>query len=128
MAEVTLIVIALAVVALTSALVSALLAIKRTAIRAEMVLMLLEREVRPVASQLHSLTEELRTLSRQAVSDMERVGTAAEAVGQLSERVGRLVGFAATMGRMGQIVGAASGVKKGLDVFITKLLSRDRGH
>jgi hypothetical protein len=105
-----------------------LLAIKRTALRAEMVLMLLEREIRPMATQLQSLTEELRTFSRQAGRDMERMAVAAQAVGQLSQRVGLLVGLAGTLGRVGQVVGAASGVKKGLDVFITKLLSRNRGH
>lgn len=122
------ILIALAIVAVAVVLVSTLLAIKRTALRAEMVLMLLEREIRPMASQLHSLTEEVRTFSRQAGRDIERVAAAAQIVGRVTEGFGRLVGLAGTMGRVGQIVGAAAGVKKGLDVFITRLLSRNRGH
>lgn len=122
------ILIVLAVVAVAVVLVSTLLAIKRAALRAEMVLMLLEREIRPMASQLHSLTEEIQTFSRQAGRDIERVAQAAQVVGRVTEGFGRLVGLAGTMGRLGQIAGAAAGVKKGLDVFIAKLLSRNRGH
>ena len=128
MSGVAFILIVLAALAVAVVLVSALLAVKRAALRAEMVLMLLEREIRPVASQIHSLTEEVRTFSRQAGRDIERVAAAAQTVGRLADGLGRLVGLAGTIGRVGQIVGAAAGVKKGLDVFIAKLLSRDRGH
>ena len=125
MSGIALILIVLAVLAVAVVLVSTLLAVKRAALRAEMVLMLLEREIRPMASQLHSLTEEVRTFSRQAGRDIERVAQAAHTVGRVADGLGRLVGLAGTMGRVGQLVGAAAGVKKGLDVFITKLLSRD---
>jgi uncharacterized protein YoxC len=128
MAEVAVILVALAVIAVAVVLVSTLLAIKRAALRAEMVLLLLEREIRPTTSQLHAVMEELRTFSHQAGRDIERVAATAQAVGRTTETIGRLVGLVGTMGRMGQIVGAASGVKKGLDVFIAKLLSRNRGH
>jgi len=125
---VAVILIVLAVVAVAVVTVSTLLAIKRAALRAEMVLMLLEREIPPMASQLHSLTEEVRTFSRQAGRDIERAAGAAQAVGRVAEGLGRLVGLAGTMGRVGQFVGVATGVKKGVDVFIAKLLSRNRGH
>ncbi|MBI4561533.1 MAG: hypothetical protein HY724_05765, partial [Candidatus Rokubacteria bacterium] len=72
--------------------------------------------------------EELRALSRQAGRELERFGAAAERVDDLSHRISKLVGFVGGMARVGQFVGAATGVKKGLDVFIAKLLSKNRGH
>ena len=125
---VALVLVVAAVLAVAVVLVSTLLAIKRTALRAEMVLMLLEREIRPMASQLNSLAEEVRTFSRQAGRDIERVAAAAQVVGRVTDGLGRLIGLAGTMGRVGQFVGVAAGVKKGLDVFIAKLLSWNRGH
>jgi uncharacterized protein YoxC len=121
-------VIALAVAVVAAVLVPTLLAIKRAASRAETVLMLIEREIRPMANQLQWLAEELRNLSQRANRELERVGTVAESVDHLSQRIGRLIGLVGTVGRIGQIVGTATGVKKGLDVFIAKLLSRNRTH
>jgi len=80
-----------------------------------------------MASHLQALAEELRTLSRQAGRELDRVGAVAGRVDDLSQRIGKLVGFVGGITRVGQFVGAASGVKKGLDVFVAKLLSRNRG-
>lgn len=120
--------ITLAVLAVAGALISMLLAIKRAALRAETVLGLLEQEIRPVASQLQALAEEFRGLSRQAGRELDRFGAAAGRVDDLSQRIGKLVALVGGLTRVGQFVGAATGVKKGLDVFITKLLSRNPGH
>ena len=120
--------IALAVVVVAAVLVPTLVAIKRAASRAETVFMLVEREIRPMANQLQWLAEELRALSQRANRELERVGAVAERVDHLSQRIGKLVGLVGTVGRIGQIIGTASGVKKGLDVFIAKLLSRNRTH
>lgn len=121
-------VIAVAVVVAAAVLVPTLIAIKRAASRAETVFILLEREIRPVANQLQWLAEELRALSQRANREMERMGAVAERVDHLSQRIGKLVGLVGTVGRVGQIVGTASGVKKGLDIFIAKLLSKNRTH
>lgn len=121
-------VIALCAVVLTAVLVPTLLAWKRAAIRAETVLMLLEREIRPLAGQIEGLAQELSTLSRHAGENMERVGAVIGRVDEVTTRIGRVVGFVGGFTRVGQLVGTAAGVKKGLDVFISKLISRDKRH
>ncbi len=123
-----LLVIGLCAVVLTVVLVLTLLALKRVALRAETVLMLLEREIRPMASQLQALTEELRSLSRHAGENMERMGVVIGRVDEVTTRIARVVGFVGGFTRVGQLVGTATGVKKGLDVFIAKLISRHKRH
>jgi len=128
MANTFLLVIAICAVILTVVLVPTLLALKRAALRAETVLMLLEREIRPTASQLQALTEELRGLSRHAGENMERMGVVIGRVDEVATRIARVVGFVGGFTRVGQLVGTATGVKKGLDVFIAKLISKNRKH
>ena len=127
MTTLALILITLAVLAVAGTLIPVLLAIKRTALKAETVLALLEQEIRPIAIQLHALADDLRALSRQASREMDRFGAAAGRVDELSRRIGKLVALVGGVTRVGQFVGAATGVKKGLDVFITKFLSKNRG-
>lgn len=126
MATTFLLVIAICAVILTVVLVPTLLALKRAALRAETVLMLLEREIRPTASQLQALTEELRGLSRHAGENMERMGVVIGRADEVTTRIARVVGFVGGFTRVGQLVGTATGVKKGLDVFIAKLVSRNK--
>ena len=128
MANTFLLVIAICAGVLTVVLVPTLLALKRAALRAETVLMLLEREIRPTASQLQALTEELRGLSRHAGENMERMGVVIGRVDTVTTRIARVVGFVGGFTRVGQLVGTATGVKKGLDVFIAKLVSRNKKH
>jgi len=42
--------------------------------------------------------------------------------------VGGVTGFVGGFTRVGQLVGTATGVKKGLDVFIKKLIGRNKKH
>lgn len=128
MTTTALLVIALSAAVVTAVLVPTLLAVKRAALRAETLLMVLEREVRPMASQLHALTEELRSLSKHADKSMERMSVVLGRVDDTTARVARLAGFVGGFTRVGQLVGAATGVKKGLDVFISRLVSKNKKH
>lgn len=123
-----LVAIALCAVVLTVVLVPTLLALKRVTLRAETVLMLLEREIRPLASQIEGLAQELRSLSRHAGENMDRMGVVIGRVDEVTTRIARVVGFVGGFTRVGQLVGTATGVKKGLDVFIAKLISKNRKH
>jgi uncharacterized protein YoxC len=123
-----LLVLALCAAVVTAVLVPTLLAIKRAASRAETVLLILEREIRPMAGQLHGLTEELRALSKHADQNVERMGTVIERVDEMTTRVARVVGVVGGFARVGQLVGAATGVKKGLDVFISRLITKNKKH
>lgn len=114
-------VIVVCIVALTGVLISTLLALRKTAVRAEAVLSQLEREIHPMASQLESLTGELRALSLHANHELERIGGAITRLEDVTAKGARLVGALASLTQVGQLAGAALGVKKGLAVFIKRL-------
>ncbi len=114
-------VIVVCIVVLTGVLVSTLLALKKTAVRAESVLHLLEREIRPMASQIEALTGELRALSHRANQELDRISVVVRRLEEVSVKVARLVGALGGLTRVGQLAGAAAGVKKGVDVFIRRL-------
>lgn len=118
-------IIVICVVALTGALVGTLVSLRRMANRAESVLQLVEREIRPMASQLEALAEDLRGLSRQATRELERVSVVVRRIEDLSVKLARLAGVVSSLTKVGQIVGVAAGLKRGLDVFVSRLKSRD---
>ena len=117
-------IVVICIVVLTAVLASTLLALKKTALRAESVLHLVEREIRPMASQLEALAGELRTLSKTVNAELERVSVVVRRVDDVSLKVARLVGAVSGLTRVGQMAGAAAGVKRGLDVFISRLLNK----
>jgi len=110
------------IVAITAVLVPTLLALKKVALRAESVLDLIEREIRPMASQMESLAGEL---SHHANQELERVGVVVRRLEELSVKVTRLVGALSVLTRVGQYAGIVTGIKKGLDVFIRRLKDKD---
>ncbi len=114
------------VVALTIVLISTLLSIKKTAARAESVLAQVEREVRPMASELESLTGELQKLSRNANDNLQRIGGIVDRVEDISVQAARVIGAVAGLTRIGQYAGMAAGVKRGVEVFLHRL--KDRHH
>jgi hypothetical protein len=115
------VVVTVCVVALTVVLIPAVVSMRRAMQRAETALLLVERELGPLAAQIQGLAEDLRTFVRQGNRELERFGAAAERLGNFSERAGRLLGVVSGFTRVGQVVGAATGIKKGLDVFIHRL-------
>jgi uncharacterized protein YoxC len=114
------------VVALTAVLISTLWAFKKTAQRAESVLAIVEREIRPMVSELESLTAELQKLSHKANENLERIGAVVERVEDISVTAARVVGAVGGLTRIGQYAGVAAGVKRGVEVFLTRL--KDRRH
>ena len=73
MAPLAQVVLVLCAVVLTVAIVVTLSSIRRASGRAETVLQLVEREIRPLASQVEGLAAEVRTLSSTANRELERV-------------------------------------------------------
>jgi uncharacterized protein YoxC len=112
------------VVALTIVLVSTLLAFRKTALRAESVLAVVEREIRPMVTELESLTAELQKLSRKANDNLERIGGVVDRVEDISITVARVVAAVGGLTRIGQYAGVAAGVKRGVEVFLTRLKHR----
>jgi uncharacterized protein YoxC len=102
---------------LTGAAVALLLAVRRTAQRADTVLRIVEEELRPLIGQAHALTDEVRALTREANLEMKRVGEATERVNNIAEGVGRVMTAFAGFTRAGQLIGIAASLKRGVDRF-----------
>lgn len=117
-------VVVICIVVLSAVLVSTLLALKKTALRAESLLEQVEREIRPLVSQVESLTAELRDLSRSANEEMKRISLVVRRAEDISVRLAKLVGVVGGLTRMGQYASVAAGVKKGLDVFVGRLRAK----
>ena len=113
-------------VALTAALVTAMLALRRALLRTDAVLTIVEQELRPLIGQAHGLTDELRDLTRETRREVVRIGEVTEHVENAAEGVGRLVTGLGGLARAGQVVGLAAGLRRGVDVFVNRL-RRDQG-
>lgn len=114
-------VLVLCVVTLTAVLVPVVLALGRAARRTETVLAILEQELRPLVGQAHALAGDLRDLSKEAKSELERIGAVTEQVSDLSRALARLVSVLGGLTRAGQLIGVATGIRKGFDVFVRQL-------
>jgi uncharacterized protein YoxC len=119
-------IIVICVVAVTVALVMTLLRVKRAVIRAESLLELVERELRPLAGQVEGLAQDLRSLSRQVTAELERVSVVVRRLEELTMTLGRIAGAVASVSRVGQVAGVATGLKRGLDVFVSRMKRRAR--
>ena len=118
----------LAAFALLLALVAAVWALRRMAQRAEAVLTIVEQELRPLIGQALALTEDVRTLTREASRELERVGVVTDRVHDIATGLSRFVGTLSGLTRAGQIVGVAAGLKKGLDVFVHRFRHQGDHH
>ena len=114
--------------ALLLALIAAVWALRGVAQRAEAVLAIVEQELRPVIGQAVALTEDVRSLTRDASRELDRVGAVTDRVDDIATAVGRIVGTLSGLTRAGQIVGVAAGLKKGLDVFVQRLRHQGDHH
>ena len=114
-------VIMLCVVVLSAVLVSVLIALRKTALRAESVLHVIEREIRPMVGQLESLTGELKDLSKGANAELKRISVVVRRAEDVTIKVSRLMLAVGSLTRVGQYASVAVGVKRGLDVFLTRL-------
>ena len=121
-------ILSLASLALLLALVAAVWALRGVARRAEAVLAIVEQELRPVIGQAVALTEDVRSLTRDASRELERVGAVTDRVDDIAGAVGRIVGTLSGLTRAGQIVGVAAGLKKGIDVFVQRLRQQGDHH
>jgi uncharacterized protein YoxC len=116
----------LAFLVLVLATIPVLVQLRRTARTAEQTLAAVEREVRPLTSQLQALLQEHRNLAEQATRDLREVEGLAVKGQEVLGRVTRLVGVVGGLGTVGQALGVAQGLRKGVSVFVSRL-SRRRG-
>ena len=108
-------------VVVTVALVVTLASFRRAASRAETVLQLVEREIRPLASQVEALAADVRTLSQTANRELERVSGVVRRVEDISLRIARVVGVANSLASFRGIMGVGAGLRTALSVFVSRL-------
>ena len=108
-------------VVLTVALVVTLASFRRAASRAEIVLQLVEREIRPLASQVEALAADVRALSQTANRELERVSGVVRRVENISLKIARVVGVANSLTSVRGITGVTSGLRTALSVFVSRL-------
>ena len=111
-------------VALTAVLISTLLAFRRTAQRAESVLAIVEREIRPMAGELEGLTAALQKLSHKANDSIDRIGNVVDRVEDISVAVARVATAVGGLTRVGQYAGLAVGLKRGVEAFLDRIKDR----
>ena len=114
-------VLAICAVVLTVALVATLATFRRAASRAEIVLQLVEREIRPLASQVEALAADVRALSQTANRELERVSGVVRRVEDISLKIARVVGVANSLASFRGITGVSSGLRTALSVFVSRL-------
>jgi len=121
MTPVAVAIIILCVVVVSAVLVWTLLALRKTALRAESALHMVEHEIRPMLGQLESLIAELQDLSQGAKEELSKIRVVVRRAEDVSTTVSKLVMAVGGLTRIGQYVSLAGGVKKGLDVFVRRL-------
>jgi uncharacterized protein YoxC len=119
-------VIVICIVALTIVLASTLLAFRKMGLRAESVLAQVEREIRPLATEVEGLTAELQKITHKVNDSLDRIGHVVDRVEEISLSVARVASTVAALTRVGQYAGIATGVKRGVEVFLARL--KDRHH
>jgi len=108
-------------VVLTVALVVTLASLRRATARAEIVLQLVEREIRPLASQVEALAADVRTLSQSANRELNRISGVVRRVEDISFKIARVVGVANSLASFRGISGVGSGLRTALTVFVSRL-------
>jgi len=114
-------VLALCAIALTIAIVVTLTSIRRTATRAEAVLQVVEREIRPLATQVEALAADVRTLSQTANRELERVSVVVRRVEDISVKTARVVGVVNSLASFRGVTSVGAGLKKAAGVFVSRL-------
>jgi uncharacterized protein YoxC len=116
----------LAFLALVIAVIPALLQMARTARAAEQTLASVDREVRPLTSQIQALLQEHRELAQQATKDLRQVEGLVVLAQDALARLTNLTSLLSSFGTVGRDVGVARGLQKGIDVVVHRFVGHRR--
>ncbi|MBI4014221.1 MAG: DUF948 domain-containing protein [Candidatus Rokubacteria bacterium] len=116
----------LAFLGLVLVAIPVLLQLRRTARTAEQTLAAVERELRPLAPQLHALLQDHRELAQRANRDLREVEGVVLMVREVVDRAIKLTSILGSVGTIGRMLGVAQGLRKGVDVFIQRLAKSKR--
>ena len=121
-------VLAACAVAVSTAVVLAILSARRAVDRAGAVLAIVEHELGPLSAEARGLTSDARALTQETTRELRRAGDVIERVHDAADGVGRVVSAVAGLTRAGQIVGIAAAIRRGLDVFVSRLRKEGGNH
>jgi hypothetical protein len=118
-------ILALCVVALTAALVTAIIYVAGAVRRAERVLRVvegeLERDLPPLLVGVRELTDELRLLTHGATVELDRIGQITGRVQEVADAAASLLTALSGLTKAGQLIGIVAGVKAFVNVFSHRL-------
>jgi uncharacterized protein YoxC len=109
------------------AIVLVLLSARRALERTGAILAIAERELAPLATEARGLTADARALTQESTRELRRAGDVIDRVHNAAEGVGRVVNALAGLTRAGQVVGLAAAVRRGVDVFVSRMRN-EGGH
>ena len=115
-------------IAVSVALVLAILSARRVLHRVTTILELTEREITPLATEARGLTTDARALTQETTRELRRTGEVIDQVHDAAAGVGRVVSALANLTRAGQLVGLAAAVRRGVDVFVERLRKNGGNH
>lgn len=115
------IVVIVCAVAVSAALVLALLGLVRVTRRLDGLLAIVEEELRPLIGQAHGLIEDVRGVTREAGHEVERLGAVTEHVNEITAGIAKIVTAVSLVTRAGQIVSLAGGLRRGVTTFARRL-------
>jgi hypothetical protein len=115
------VVLALCVVTVSGVLVATLLAVRKLALRADSVLALAERDIRPMLGQMEALTGEIRELTRGAGEDLKRIRVVVGRAEEVSLQASQVAVALGSLTRYGQYASMALGLKRGIGAFVRML-------
>jgi len=115
-------------VAISIAIVLAALSARRALERTGAILAIVERELGPLAIEVRGLTEDARALTQEATRELKRAGDVVERVHEVADGIGRVVHAVAGLTRVGQVVGVAAALRRGVDVFVQRMRKEGGNH
>jgi len=114
------VILAVCAVVLTGAAVPLLVALTRSVRRLDGVLVIVERELTPLVAELHGVADALRDLVRETQQELKRLGAIEDRIDDVLRGLNGMVTGLAGLTRAGQLVGFATAIRKGVDVFVQR--------
>ena len=115
---------ALAFLALVAAVVPLVMQLSRTARAAEQTLVGVDRELKPLVTQVQALLQEHRVLAQQATRDLRQIEAVTARAQEVAGRLVNATAFLGHAGTVGQAMTLARGLARGLEVFVSRLSRR----
>jgi uncharacterized protein YoxC len=115
-------------VAISLAIVLVLLSVRRVVQRTGAILAVVEHELGRLSGEARGLTEDARALTQKTTRELKRVGDVVERVREAADGVARVTTALAGLTRARQLVGVATALRRGIDVFVQRMRKEGGNH